>query len=62
MIDIVKLSKSFDAHKVLDNLNLKIETGSTCVIIGPQGKQTLIGKDDISPALRSLLTVNQDQR
>ena len=37
MIDIVKLSKSFDAHKVLDNLNLKIETGSTCVIIGRSG-------------------------
>jgi phospholipid/cholesterol/gamma-HCH transport system ATP-binding protein len=37
MIDIVRLSKSFDAHKVLDNLNLKIETGSTCVIIGRSG-------------------------
>jgi len=37
MIDIVKLSKSFDAHKVLDNLDLKIETGSTCVIIGRSG-------------------------
>jgi protein-disulfide isomerase len=40
----------------------RINSTPTCVIIGPQGKQTLIGKDDISPALRSLLTVNQGQR
>ena len=37
MIDIVKLSKFFESHKVLDNLSLKIETGSTCVIIGRSG-------------------------
>jgi uncharacterized membrane protein len=40
----------------------RINSTPTCVIIGPQGKQTLIGKDDISPALRSLLKVNQGQR
>jgi phospholipid/cholesterol/gamma-HCH transport system ATP-binding protein len=37
MIDIIKLNKSFESHKVLDNLSLKIETGSTCVIIGRSG-------------------------
>lgn len=37
MIEILNLNKSFDTHKVLDNLDLKIETGSTCVIIGRSG-------------------------
>jgi phospholipid/cholesterol/gamma-HCH transport system ATP-binding protein len=37
MIDIVKLNKYFDSHKVLDKLSLQIETGSTCVIIGRSG-------------------------
>lgn len=37
MIEIINLTKSFDDHKVLDNLNLNIETGCTTVIIGRSG-------------------------
>jgi phospholipid/cholesterol/gamma-HCH transport system ATP-binding protein len=37
MIDIINLCKSFDGHKVLDNLNLRINTGDTTVIIGRSG-------------------------
>jgi len=37
MIEILKVSKSFGNHKVLNDLSLKIETGSTCGIIGRSG-------------------------
>jgi phospholipid/cholesterol/gamma-HCH transport system ATP-binding protein len=37
MIEIINLCKSFGGHKVLDNLNLNIETGETTVIIGRSG-------------------------
>ena len=37
MIEIINVSKSFDGHKVLDNLNLNIKTGETTVIIGRSG-------------------------
>jgi len=37
MIDIINVSKSFNNNKVLDSLSLKIEEGSTCVIIGRSG-------------------------
>lgn len=37
MIKIAGLNKSFNTHKVLDNLKLTIDTGSTCVIIGRSG-------------------------
>ena len=37
MIEIVNLCKSFNGHKVLDNLNLNIKTGETTVIIGRSG-------------------------
>ncbi len=37
MIDIKGVSKNFGEHKVLDGLSLKIQTGSTCVIIGRSG-------------------------
>ncbi|MFA5276567.1 MAG: ABC transporter ATP-binding protein [Candidatus Omnitrophota bacterium] len=37
MIEIKELHKRFGEHKVLNGLNLKIETGSTCVIIGRSG-------------------------
>jgi len=37
MIEIKDLHKQFGEHKVLDGLNLKIEDGSTCVIIGRSG-------------------------
>ena len=37
MIEIINLCKSFDDHKVLDNLNLNINTGETTVIIGRSG-------------------------
>ena len=36
-IEIIGISKAFGAHKVLDNLSLKIDKGSTCVIIGRSG-------------------------
>lgn len=37
MIEIINLCKSFDGHKVLDNLNLAINKGETTVIIGRSG-------------------------
>ena len=37
MIEIINLCKSFDGHKVLDNLNLNINTGETTVIICRSG-------------------------
>jgi len=37
MIDIRGLAKSFDGHKVLEGLDLRIETGETMVIIGRSG-------------------------
>lgn len=37
MIDIINVSKSFNGHKVLDNLNLTLNTGETTVIIGRSG-------------------------
>jgi len=37
MIEIKNLYKSFGQHKVLDNTSLKIEKGTTCVIIGRSG-------------------------
>ena len=37
MIEIINLCKSFDGHKVLNNLNLNINTGETTVIIGRSG-------------------------
>ena len=37
MIEIINLCKSFDGHKVLDGLNLNINTGETTVIIGRSG-------------------------
>lgn len=37
MIEIQGLNKSFGEHRVLNGLSLKINTGSTCVIIGRSG-------------------------
>ena len=37
MIEIINLCKSFGGQKVLDNLNLTINTGETTVIIGRSG-------------------------
>ncbi|MFA5090752.1 MAG: ABC transporter ATP-binding protein [Candidatus Omnitrophota bacterium] len=37
MIEIIGLNKSFNERKVLNNLSLKVDTGSTCVIIGRSG-------------------------
>lgn len=37
MIEIINVCKSFDGHKVLDNLNLNINSGETTVIIGRSG-------------------------
>jgi len=37
MINIESVTKSFNNHKVLDNISLNIATGSTCVIIGRSG-------------------------
>lgn len=37
MIEIQGVTKHFNNHKVLDEVSLTIETGSTCVIIGRSG-------------------------
>lgn len=37
MIEIINLCKAFDGNTVLDNVNLKINTGETMVIIGRSG-------------------------
>jgi phospholipid/cholesterol/gamma-HCH transport system ATP-binding protein len=37
MIEIKGLYKNFNSHKILDGLNLKINRGETCVIIGRSG-------------------------
>jgi len=37
MIEILNLKKDLGGHKVLDGVNLKIDKGSTCVIIGRSG-------------------------
>ena len=37
MIELQNLSKSFEDHKVLDRVNLTIQTGETMVIIGRSG-------------------------
>ncbi len=37
MIEIKEVTKSFNTHKVLDNINLTIKKGTTCVIIGRSG-------------------------
>ncbi|TBR16373.1 ATP-binding cassette domain-containing protein, partial [bacterium] len=37
VIEIKALEKHLSGHKVLDKLNLKIEKGKTCVIIGRSG-------------------------
>ncbi|MCM8783641.1 MAG: ABC transporter ATP-binding protein [Candidatus Omnitrophica bacterium] len=37
MIEIINLCKSFDGKVILDNLNLRIKTGETIVIIGRSG-------------------------
>ena len=37
MIELINVSKSFDDHMVLDNMNLTIRAGETIVIIGRSG-------------------------
>ena len=37
MIEVNRLSKSFDDHQVLDEVSLTIKTGETMVIIGRSG-------------------------
>lgn len=37
MIEIINVCKSFDGHKVLENLNFNIKTGESTVIIGRSG-------------------------
>ena len=37
MIEAIGVAKNFGEHQVLDGLNLKINTGETCVIIGRSG-------------------------
>jgi uncharacterized membrane protein len=39
----------------------RIQSTPTCVIIGPKGKQTLVGNNDIPKALRDLLQGKQDK-
>ena len=37
MIEIINVSKSFNSHKVLNDLSFKIDTATTTVIIGRSG-------------------------
>lgn len=37
MIEVINLSKSFGVKKVLDNVNINIDTGQTTVVIGRSG-------------------------
>ena len=48
--DMAPVFKIFDKYLKEDRIN----STPTCVIIGPQGKQTLIGNDEITKGLRSL--------
>ena len=56
-VEITDLEKSFGAHKVLENINLSIPTGSFVVLVGPSGcgKSTLLrmiaGLEDVSGGL-----------
>jgi protein-disulfide isomerase len=54
-LDIRPFDKAPD-FKIFDNYlkEDRIKSTPTCVIIGPKGKQTLIGKEDITKGLRSL--------
>ena len=36
-IDLVHVSKAFGAHRVLDDVSLRIDAGRTTVIVGPSG-------------------------
>jgi phospholipid/cholesterol/gamma-HCH transport system ATP-binding protein len=57
MIEIINLCKSFNGHKVLDNLNLTINTGETTVIIGRSG----CGKSVLLKHIIGLLTPDSGQ-
>lgn len=57
MIEIKNLTKSFNGHKVLDKLNLKIEKGTTCVVIGRSG----CGKSVLLKHIAGILKPNSGQ-
>ncbi len=57
MIEIKNLSKSFHSHKVLDQLNLTIQTGETMVVIGRSG----VGKTVLLKNIIGLLKPDSGQ-
>ena len=57
MIEIKNLSKSFHGHKVLDQLNLTIQTGETMVVIGRSG----VGKTVLLKNIIGLLKPDSGQ-
>lgn len=57
MIEIINLCKSFGDHKVLDNLNLTINTGETTVVIGRSG----CGKSVLLKHIIGILKPNSGQ-
>jgi len=57
MIEIINLCKAFGGHKVLDNLNLTINTGETTVIIGRSG----CGKSVLLKSIIGLLRPDSGQ-
>ena len=52
MIELQNLTKSFEEHKVLDRVNLTVETGETMVVIGRSGE----GKSVLLKHIIGLLT------
>ena len=57
MIEIINLCKAFNDHRVLDNVNLTIQTGETMVIIGCSG----CGKSVLLKHIIGLLTPDSGQ-
>lgn len=60
MITLKNIEKSFGENKVLDNVNLSVDTGDVVALIGPSGtgKTTLLRAINfLSPADKGLITI-----
>ncbi len=54
MLEIEGLSKSFDTHDILKNVNLTVDTGQRATIIGPSGS----GKSTILKLILGLISAD----